>query len=463
MTLAALPKPGEGGPARRTTLDAVGFTTLTVERPTVAAVVDDARSALQIRNERFDVIVSEPSNPWVAGVATLYTPEFFQIVRSRLAEGGVFGQWVQLYQLPLPVVAGVVRNIRTVFPHVEVWFSSTLDLIVLASDRPLHYDRPWLERLFAPHTSIGGLGREWLGIDSVGDHFGRRLLGEAGVAGLAARGTLVHRDDRPQLEFVAARRFLDQEWDAHVFDSLVSIGRRAGDTPGTSPVLLARAMTVSRVSSIQMAILEEAHRARPDDPVWTIRLAAAKFSFGDTAFADSVLPGLLAHARHPEVLLFAAGLADHRGDPARRAVLLEEVLARGGDTAAALAGLAGIAARAERWDEVGEHLRIAFATARGSYRHPFPATQLREALAQLALKGPVPVADSVLEIAHRRHPGWAPIYELRAVAALRAGRCADAANQFLELLDFGIELADGREQLIRCRRGDANLRSNRRP
>ncbi len=406
------------------------------------------------RDDRFDVIVSEPSNPWVAGVATLYTPEFFKIVRSRLAEGGVFGQWVQLYQLPLPVVAGVVRNIRTVFPHVEVWFSSTLDIIVLASDHPLRYERPWLARLIGPGTSIGALGREWLGIDSVGDHFGRRLLGEAGVARLAERGVLVHRDDRPQLEFVAARRFLDPDWDAHVFDSLVAVGDRAGDTPGTSPVLLARAMTVSRVSSIEMAILEGAHRARPDDPVWTIRLAAAKFAFGDTAFADSVVPALLAHARHPEVLLFAAGLADRRGDPVRRGALLEEVLARGGDTAMALASLAGPAARAGRWEEVGEHLRVAFAVARGSYRHPFPATQLREALAQLAVKGPVAMADSVLVIAHDSRPGWAPIYGLRAVVALRSGRCDVAAAQFEELSEFGIEPADVQRQLMKCRRGE---------
>lgn len=425
-----------------------------LERKTVAAVVEDARSALQLRPDRFDLIVSEPSNPWVAGVATLYTPEFFRIVRSRLTEGGVFGQWVQLYQLPLPVVAGVVRNIRSVFPHVEVWFSSTLDLIVLASERPLHYERAWLERLVAPTTGVGALSWEWLGIDSAGDHFGRRLLGEAGAARLAARATLVHRDDHPQLEFVAARRFLDQEWDAHVFDSLVSLGRAAGDVPGTSPVLLARAMTVPRVSSIELAILEQAHRARPDDPVWTVRLAQARFAFGDTLYADSVLPRLLARSRHPEALLFAAALAEHRGDARRWGALLTEVLARGGDTAVARAGLATLAARAERWDEVGQHLRAALALGRGSYRHPFPATPLRDALAQLALKGPVSLADSVLAIAIRARSGWAPLYELRAVVALRAGRCEDAAALFLELLDFGIEPADVPEQLMHCRRGE---------
>src|SRR5881396_1731440 len=109
-------------------------------RPTVSVVVDDARSALQIDRARYDVIVSEPSNPWLAGVATLYTPEFFRIVRDRLTDGGVFSQWVQLYQLPTPVVAGIVRNLAAVFPHVQIWFSSPGDVIVLGSTQPLRYD-----------------------------------------------------------------------------------------------------------------------------------------------------------------------------------------------------------------------------------------------------------------------------------------------------------------------------------
>src|SRR5213075_1207386 len=105
-------------------------------QPGVSTLVDDARSALQLQTGQFDIIVSEPSNPWIAGIATLYTPEFFTIARSRLADSGVFCQWIQLYQLPLPVVAGIVRSLRTVFPYVNVWFGGTADLLVLASLRP---------------------------------------------------------------------------------------------------------------------------------------------------------------------------------------------------------------------------------------------------------------------------------------------------------------------------------------
>ena len=422
-------------------------------RRSVSAVLDDARSALQLQPDRFDVIVSEPSNPWVAGVATLYTPEFFRIVRSRLTDAGVFCQWVQLYQLPLPVVAGIVRNLRSVFPHVEVWFSTNLDLVVLASGQKLQYDRAWLHDLLAPSTPVGGLSREWLGIDSAGDHFGRRLLGEAGAAALAARATLTHRDDRPELEFVAARRFLDPVWDSRVFDSLASIGAVAGDVAGTSPVLLARAMTAPRVASTELAILEAAHRAAPGDPAWTVRLARAHFALGDTAFADSVLPGVLARSRDPEALLFAAGLAARRGDNHRRAALLTEVLARGGDSLEAEAGLAAQAAHGARWNEAVSRLRAVLRSPAGTYRHPLPADALRDALTLLAVSGPPGTADSVLAIAAAAYPGWSTLYELRAAADLRAGRCEAAAAQFTELLEFEIEPADAVARLERCRRG----------
>src|SRR5437016_4683731 len=212
-------------------------------RANVSVVVDDARSALQIDRARYDVIVSEPSNPWLAGVATLYTSEFFRIVRDRLTDGGVFSQWVQLYQLPTPVVAGIVRNLAAVFPHVQIWFSSPGDVIVLGSTQPLRYDRTWLERLVGPRGALGELSREYLGVDQLDDYFGHLLLGTAGVGQLLARPSVVHRDDRPRLEFVAARRFIDSRGTEGTFDSLAAIRAATEQRGDRSPFLLAEAPT----------------------------------------------------------------------------------------------------------------------------------------------------------------------------------------------------------------------------
>ncbi len=425
-------------------------------RANVSAVVDDARSALQIDRARYDVIVSEPSNPWLAGVATLYTPEFFRIVRERLSENGVFCQWVQLYQLPVPVVAGIVRNVRSVFPHVEVWFSSPGDVMVLASRRPFRYDRAWLGRLVGPGGAVAEYGREYLGIESPEDYFGHLLLGEAGVTHFLDRPDLVHRDDRPRLEFVAARRFLDRDRAGGVFDSLAAL-REATQTPddGGSPYRFAKALTVRRGDAAGLQYIDAARRARPGEAVWTVHAAAIRLALGDTTFADTTLARLAHDRRVPDALLLSGLVAAKRGENARARTLLSQALTAGADTAEAHAALAALATRAGRWAEAAREARAALAAARGTLRHPYPREWLSEALTRFALEGPPQAADSLMAAAVASRGGWSKPHELLAVAALRAGRCGAAAEQLLLLLKFGIEREDGPALVRRCRRGEA--------
>jgi hypothetical protein len=98
--------------------------------------------------------------------------------------------------------------------------------------------------------------------------------------------------------------------------------------------------------------------------------------------------------------------------------------------------------------------RAALAAARGTLRHPYPREWLSEALSLFTLNGPAATADSLLAAAVTGRSGWYKLHELRAVAALRVGRCDVAAEQFLLLIDFGIELADAPAWVERCRRGE---------
>jgi len=424
-------------------------------RPNVTAVVDDARSALQLGRERYDVIVSEPSNPWVAGVATLYTPEFFRIVRQRLEDDGVFCQWIQLYQLPLPIIAGIVRNLREVFPNLEVWFTETHDLMVLASPRPLVYDRAWLARLIGPRGALGEIGREWLGVDEPDQYFGRRVLGGVGVRRLEERAQFAHSDDRPRLEFVAARRFLDAGAAPEVFDSLVAISDIGGN--GSVPFQLMRTLSARRTDAGVLPYLDAMRRVQPDVSDWAVRTAKVRLAMADTTYADSVLRRVLAREPRGDALLLRGMIATVRQrQDARR--LITGALAAGGDTAQARAALALLAVRDARWQDAALNARGALAAARGTFRHPFPAQFLAEALSRLALEGPPALADSVLEYAVARRPGAASYRELRAVAALRRGDCDAAATMFVELLDFGIERENAPGQVRACRAGAAGGR-----
>jgi spermidine synthase len=424
-----------------------------LSRPTVRAIVDDARSALQLTRERFDVIVSEPSNPWVAGVATLYTPEFFRVVRSRLADGGVFGQWIQLYQLPLPVMAGIVRSVRAVFPHVQLWFGSPHDVMVLASAVPFRDDPAWRARLVGPGGAVATMARDWLGVEHPDDVRGRFLFADSGTALLVARAALHHTDDRPTLEYVAARRFLDGEGTTGVLDSLIALGAGVGE--GGSLEQRARAFASRRGDARGLAYLDAVRRARPAESAWTVRVAIARLSLGDTLFADTALARVVRSepAGHPDAHLVLGLIAVARGDTTRARNLLTTALVLGADTTQIHGARALLASGAGRWQPAAAEIRAALATARPSFRRPFPYAAVGDALAGLSVDGPAALADSVAAEVMAWRGAWSRVVAIRAAAALRARRCDAAAAAFGTLLEFGITRPDGPDLVARCRAG----------
>ena len=89
--------------------------------PRVSVIITDARTLLLHDTRTYDLIASQPSHPWVAGVAGLYTIEFYDLVRRRLAPGGVFGQWVQGYGMRLDDFRQVLRTFIQGFPHAALY------------------------------------------------------------------------------------------------------------------------------------------------------------------------------------------------------------------------------------------------------------------------------------------------------------------------------------------------------
>jgi spermidine synthase len=110
-----------------------------LDDPRAQLVIDDARTYLRVTPARYDVIVSEPSHPWVPGVANLFTQEFFELGRARLNEQGIFAQWVQIYQLSTESLRSVLATYHKVFPHVLVFrvggSSRGKDLILIGSNQ----------------------------------------------------------------------------------------------------------------------------------------------------------------------------------------------------------------------------------------------------------------------------------------------------------------------------------------
>jgi spermidine synthase len=123
---------------------------------------DDARSFVLTTDEKFDIITSDPINPWVKGAASLYTREYFQSVKAHLKPGGVVTQWVPLYESTLDAVRSELATFFEVFPNGTVWANNIngdgYDVVLLAQEGPSRIDIPGIEARFQQegYRKVGG-------------------------------------------------------------------------------------------------------------------------------------------------------------------------------------------------------------------------------------------------------------------------------------------------------------------
>lgn len=168
----------------------------------VNLIIDDARHHLTYHEQKYDVIISEPSNPWITGVSNLFTLEFFEIVKSRLKEGGIMSQWIQLNSLDTKELKVLLNTFKTVFPYVTVWASSPQDLVVLGSKSRMELDPSRTGSAF----QIRGIKEELqkVGINNPEDLFGRYMMGDKELERFC-RSAGLNTDDHPVIEFEAPK------------------------------------------------------------------------------------------------------------------------------------------------------------------------------------------------------------------------------------------------------------------
>lgn len=154
--------------------------------------------------EPYDVIISEPSNPWVAGVENLFTTEYYQLAKQRLAGDGVFVQWLQLYSFEDALVRRVFATLSQSFSYVRVFKMLDSDIALVASNRPIgpeaiaRADGRWKQN---PNVATS---LQSIGLASVEVALGLELLPPSLVF-VAAQGSPIYRLDTPRLSTDAAR------------------------------------------------------------------------------------------------------------------------------------------------------------------------------------------------------------------------------------------------------------------
>jgi len=175
------------------------------KNPRIEIRRSDAYRALLRSDERFDVITSEPSNPWASGVEMLYSREFLEAARQRLEPGGVYAQWMHLYETDRATVELVMRTYASVFPKVAVWFTLGNDIVLIGfRDPDAVEDLGRIEARMARSDVANGLRRG--GIESLPALLAHEILPAGTVNVLGLEGS-IHTLLQPVLSDVAARAF----------------------------------------------------------------------------------------------------------------------------------------------------------------------------------------------------------------------------------------------------------------
>ena len=175
------------------------------EDPRTEIVVDDGRNFLFRSKEKWDVITSEPSNPWIAGIGNLYTEEFYGNCRERLEPGGIICQWIHLYEMEKSVLKTILITFRKAFPHAIAFGSiEDTDLLLIGSEEKLSVDFEAFARRMKYDKVAADLKR--IGISSLFTMLSTQIFDTRGMQRWAGIGP-INSDNFPVVEYRAPRGF----------------------------------------------------------------------------------------------------------------------------------------------------------------------------------------------------------------------------------------------------------------
>jgi spermidine synthase len=364
-------------------------------RPGVRLIVGDGRSHLLLTPRQYDVIISEPSNPWMAGVASLFTREFFEAARARLRPDGVICQWAHTYDIHPEDLKSIVGTFSAVFPQGSMWLVGGGDLLLIGAktgDIAARLDaaaggarQPSVESALAdvgvaPGTAAFGL----LSLFSGGPDEIQRFANAAGI----------QTDDRNGLEYSAPRAIY---------------GRSGADNAA-----VIRALAAGRPRAVQAAF------DHADDRDWASR---GSMDLRAQAFTTAYESYRQAAQRNPRNSTALAGLSDAAGGAGRlveEREWLQSIVTKESDNAPARIELSRVLAVSGDAHGALEAATEALRLAPGD---PRAAEQLASVLADTGDgQRLAPFAEQLVS----RFPERADSGYYRATALYLAGRTADA-------------------------------------
>jgi spermidine synthase len=169
----------------------------------VRVIPTDGRNYILATPKKYDVISAEPSNPWIAGVANLYTREFYEVIKAKLNENGVFAQWVHNYSMSPDDFRMVFRTFGESFPHVTVWCMKESDFLMVGTMKEQVFNYRLLQEYYAKNEKMKADFKD-LGLSDIYSVLGFYRMGKKELTAFT-EGAEVNTDDGAQLEYSAPK------------------------------------------------------------------------------------------------------------------------------------------------------------------------------------------------------------------------------------------------------------------
>jgi spermidine synthase len=384
-----------------------------LRKPGVRLLIGDGRSHLQLSTQQYDIIISEPSNPWMAGVAALFTREFFTAAHARLGPGGIFCQWAHTYEIAEDDLQSIVRTFTSVFPDGTMWLVGEGDLLLIGGVAANMEARLTAIGDRSRHGSVPAMLAD-VGVTPAAAPFVLLSLFTGGPRELAAfgRGAVLQTDDRMSLEFTAARAMY---------------------APPSGSA--ARLRDLAANAAVPGAIAVRMHGATADD--WIARGAASLRAGAFDVAHDSFRQALALDSRSARALRGAFDAAAGANTLAEETERLKALAAAEKDNAAVRVELSHVMATLGRTDEA---IAAAEDAARIDPAHAEPLEQLASVLADAGDAARLtPVADALIA----RFPARDEGRFYKATALFLERRVAEAETAVDTLLNMNPAHAKG--------------------
>lgn len=189
------------------------------------AIVEDARSYFLFDRSTYDVIISEPSNVWQAGVCNLFTRDYFQICKARLRPNGLFAQWLSMGNVPTNEIRGTLAALRQVFPNILLFRISDIDAIVVASVEPLKLNAA---RVQSRYLAADATLKNDLNLAGVPDaaHLAVRIAMNTDEIAAFCAGERPNTDDNARMEFAVASAYELQNYSDDMKKAILAVRRQ---------------------------------------------------------------------------------------------------------------------------------------------------------------------------------------------------------------------------------------------